>query len=185
MELKEKTELSSRTLAKHLNHMTNIQIIERKEDIESRKYPVPVFYKATPELTTYINATMAREEFLNELEPCLNECKDPLFLLDGIHAFSQLGFIDLLTQIQQSNTATNDEINFFAEIFLWANYKQFIHKLIDASRKIINDLNITQLKKEQAKRQIIIYGTILKSYEKMEQKNAATKNKSTIENNKN
>ena len=176
MELKEKTKLSSRTLAKHLNHMTNIQIIERKEDIKSRKYPVPVLYKATPELTTYIKASMTREKFADEMEPCLNESKDPLFLLDAIHAASQLGFITLLTHIQQNNIITDEQINFFAECFLWANYKQFTHKLINASRKIINDLNITQLKIEQSKRQIIIHKTILKAYEKMEQKDVPSKN---------
>ena len=168
MELKEKTELSSRTLAKHLNHMTNIQIIERKEDIESRKYPVPVLYKAIPELTTYIKASISREEITNMVEPALNECKDPLFLLDGIHATSQIYFLELLKQIQQNNINTNEQINFFAECFLWANYKQFTHKLINASRKIINDLNITQLLIDQAKRQITTYEEALKIYEKME-----------------
>jgi len=166
MELKQKTELSSRTLTKHLDYMKKTQIIERKEDIESKKYPVPVLYKATPELTTYIKASIAREKFANGLEPALNDCKDPLFLLDGIHAASQLGFIDLLTHIQQNNIDTDDKINFFLECFLWANYEQFTHKLIDASRKIINDLNITQLRIDQAKRMITIYKTILKNYEK-------------------
>jgi len=143
--------------------MTNIQIIERKRDIESRKYPVPVLYRATPELTTYVKARIAREEFASGLEPALNESKDPLLLLDAIHAFSQLGFMDLLTQIQQNNIVTKEQINFFAECFLWANYKQFTHKLIDASRKIINDLNITQLSIDQAKRMHAIYETILKT----------------------
>jgi len=170
MELKEKTKLSSRTLAKHLNHMTNIQILERKTDVESKKYPVPVLYKATPELTTYIKASITREYFSNNLETCLHESKDPLFLLDTIHIFSQIGFIELLTQIQQNKIVTNEEINFFAECFLWANYKQFTSKLIEASRKIINDVNITQLLINQAKRQITVFQTVLKIYEKINQK---------------
>ena len=167
MELKEETKLSSRTLAKHLNHMTNIQTIEKKEDFESGKYPYPVFYKATPELKIFVNATITRKKVLNGLEPAVNQSKDPLIVLDGIHAFSQLGFLDLLTYIQQNNIETNEPaINFFAEIAIWGYYKQFIHKLIYASRKIINDLNITQLRIDQAKRMIIIYKTILKNYEK-------------------
>ena len=170
MELKERTGLSSRTLAKHLNHMTNIQIMERKRDIESGKYPVPVLYKATPELTTYVKASMARKEIAKGLEPALNESKDPLLLLDVIHVSSQLYFIELLTQIQQNNIVTNEQINFFAECFLWANYKQFTYKLIQASRKIINDLNITQLLIDQAERQITIYERALKIYEETEQK---------------
>jgi len=169
MELKEKTKLSSRTLAKHLNQMTNIQIVEKKSDVESGKYPVPVLYKATPELTTYVKASITREEFANDLESLLDESKDPLILLDAIHDSSQLGFIELLTQIQQNKIVTIEQINFFAECFIWANYIQFTSKLIEASRKIIYDLNITQLLINQAKRQIIIYETVLKIYEKMEQ----------------
>lgn len=171
MELKEKTKLSSRTLAKHLNHMTNLQTIEKRTDVESGKYPVPVLYKATPELTTYIEASITREEIANELEPALNESKDPLMLLEAIHAFSQIYFIELLTQIQQNEIVTNEQISFFTECFLWADYKQYTSKLIEASRKIINDLNFTQLLINQAKRQIRIHETALRIYEKTEQKN--------------
>jgi len=162
MELKEKTKLSSRTLAKHLNHMTNIQIIERKADIESGKYPVPVLYKTTPKVTAYINASIIREEIVNELEPTLNETKDPLVLLDAIHAYSLLNFVELLKFIQQNKSVTDKTINFLAECFLWANYKQFTYKLIQASRKIINDLNITQLMRNQPKRQTKGYEHVLK-----------------------
>jgi hypothetical protein len=173
MELKQKTKVSSRTLAKNLNQWVKIQVIERKVDVQSGKYPYPVLYKATPELTTYINACIVREKIANDLEPAINETKDPLCLLDTIHAFSQVGFLQLLTYIQKNNIQTHEfAINIFAEFAIWRYYKQFIHKLIDASRKIINDLNITQLLIEQAKRQITIYEVALKTYEKMEQKNA-------------
>ena len=170
MDLKEKTKLSSRTLAKHLNQMTNLQIIERKTDVESGKYPYPVSYKAEPGLITYVKASITREEVANGLEPALNETKDPLAVLELIHASSQLYFIDLLQRIQQNKNITNEEIYFFAECFLWANYKQYTSKLIEASRKIINDINITQSLINQAKRQIRIWPTILKVYEKLEQR---------------
>jgi len=180
MELKQKTELSSRTLTKHLDHMKNIQIIEKKADIESGEYPYPVFYKATPELKIYVNATITRKKVLNGLEPAVNQSKDPLIVLDGIHAVSQLGFLDLLTYIQQNNIKTNEPaINFFAEIAIWGYYKQYIYKLINASRKIVNDLNITQLLINQAKRQIEIYEKALQIYEKMEQKNAVPSKNAT------
>ena len=170
MELKEKTKLSSRTLAKHLNRMTNLQTVEKKTDIESGKYPVPVLYKSTPELTTYVKTTMARQEFGDQMEDSLNETKDPLFLLDAIQAVSQEGFVGLLRKIQQNIIVTNEEINFFAECFIWANYKQLTSKLIEASRKTINNFNINQLLTEQAKRQITIHEELLKSYEKQKKR---------------
>jgi len=171
MELKEKTQLSSRTLAKHLSQMTNLRYVEKKTDVESGKYPYPVFYKVDPDVNSSIKTNIVREEIANGLEPALNESKDPLFLLDGIHANSQLYFIDLLRRIQQDKNATNEDIYFWAEYFLWSAYKQYTYKLIQASRKIINDLNINQLLINQAKRQIEIFQTALKIYEKTEQKN--------------
>jgi hypothetical protein len=38
--------------------MTNLQIIERKKDVKSEKYPVPVLYRATPELLTYLETNI-------------------------------------------------------------------------------------------------------------------------------
>jgi DNA-binding HxlR family transcriptional regulator len=165
MELKEKTKLSSRTLAKHLNQMTDLQIVEKKTDVESGKYPVPVLYKAEPELNTYIRASTSREEVVDKLEPALNETKDPLAVLEAIHASSQLYFLELLKRIQQNRNITNEEIWFFAECFLWANYKRYTSKLIEASRKIIDDLNINQSLINQAKRQIRTSEQELRIYE--------------------
>ena len=170
MELIEKTKLSSRTLDKRLKQMINLQIIEKKTDVESGKYPVPVLYKAKPNLITYVKASIARQEVIDNMDLMLNETKDPLFLLDAIHIFSQEGFINILQRIQQHKNITNEEIYFFAEIFLWANYKQFTYKLIQASRKIINNLNINQLLMNQAKRLTEIYATLLKHHEEIEKK---------------
>ena len=48
IDLKEKSKLSPRTLAKHLNRMVKIQIIERKTDIEGGKYPFSFYIKPYP-----------------------------------------------------------------------------------------------------------------------------------------
>lgn len=166
MELKEKTKLSSRTLAKNLNEMTNLRIIEKKTDVESGKYPVPVLYKVEPRVKTYIEAMLTREELVNQLEPALNETKDPLILLEAIHEWSQASFLRLLGRIQENKNITKEEIQFFEECFLWTYYERWTSKLIEASRKIINDINIAQLLINQAKRQITISVEALKIYEK-------------------
>lgn len=170
MELKEKTKLSSRTLAKHLSQMTKIRIIEKKT-VKNGEYPFPVLYKAESDLVVYVRANITRIWFANQIEAMLDETKDPLLILETIHAISQEGFIELLKIIQQDKSITNEKIYFFGECFLWTNYKKFISKLIEASRKIINNLNITQLLINQAKRQIKIYETILPIYEKTEKTN--------------
>jgi hypothetical protein len=170
MELKEKTKLSSRTLDKHLDKMIDLQIIERKKDAESGNYPYPVYFKARPELVTYIKATTSRQELADGLEPALLETRDPLRILELIHAGSQVYFIELLTRIQQNRNITNEEIYFFGECFLWTNYKQYMSKLIEASRKIIDDVNIKQCLINQAKREIRVSTKTLEIYERAQEK---------------
>lgn len=184
MELKERTKLSSRTLAKHLDKMTHLQSIEKKIDVESGNYPYPVYYKAEPELVTYIKANISRQEIANQLEPALNESKDPLVLLDAIHEISQAYFIELLTRIQENKNITNEEINFFGECFLWTNYKQYTSKLIEASRKITGDVNILQCLINQAEREIRTSEKALEIYHKMEQQKNNTQQPRATQNSK-
>jgi DNA-binding HxlR family transcriptional regulator len=157
MELKEKTRLSSRTLAKRLNEMTELQIIEKQTDIESKKYPVPVLYKATPTILMYTTARIARDEIANRIEPALDQSKDPLAVLEAIHTSSKLYFLDLLTIIKENKKITDKQIHFYEECFLWTPYKQYTSRLIQASRKIIDDLNIEQSLINQAKRHMRVF----------------------------
>jgi hypothetical protein len=142
-------------------------MIEKKEDVKNGRYTV--LFKAIPQLVTEIKASVSRQELVNGLEPALDESKDPLVILDMIHAVSQVYFIGLLEEIQQNKNISTEKINFFEECFLWPNYKQYTSKLIEASRKIINDLNITQLLINQAKRQIRTAKEELKIYERIKQ----------------
>jgi len=169
MELKEKTRLSSRTLTKHLNWMKEHQLIKKKADTESGKYPIPVYYKATAALLTYIRASIQRQETIKRLEESLDYSKDPLLILEIIHVSSQLYFLDILRLIQNNENITNEEINFHANCFLWENYKQYTSKLIYASRKIIKTINIDQLESIQTKRQIEITAIVLKNLTETEQ----------------
>jgi DNA-binding HxlR family transcriptional regulator len=164
MELKEKTKLSPRTLAKHLIQMTKLQMIEKKTDAESGKYPVPVLYKAQPELVDYIKSSMLREEYSDNVEAMLKECNDPLWMLDDIHFFSQITFTNILKEIQEKKNITWDEILYLEEAFLWANYRHFTMALIAATAKIIRDIDIDQLWVTQAKRQKEISELLLKAY---------------------
>ena len=150
MELEEKTKLSSRTLAKHLNEMTEIQAIERKTDVESGKYPVPVLYRTTPELQEFINANKLRTMVTDGIEPMLDETKDPLFVLDIFHITNQTFFLLLLEKIQKGDITTREKINFLGKYYIWENCREWIPKLIEASCKIINEIDFIQLLKRQA-----------------------------------
>lgn len=164
MELKEKTKLSSRTLSKHLSRMTNLRAAERKTDTESGEYPIPVLYKATPEFITHIVSSKGRKEIIDTIEPALTESKDPLAILDGIHASSEAYFVTLLREIQNNKITTGQAINYYAECFLWANYRHLTSKLIEESRKIINEIDINKLQMDHIKRQIRVNTALLKIY---------------------
>ena len=41
------------------------------------------------------------------------KAKDPLFILDAIHGFSQAGFVQLLKEIQEGDEFLNNKLYFF------------------------------------------------------------------------
>lgn len=147
--------------------MIKLQLIEKKVDSESGKYPVPVLYKAQPELLTYIKSSMMREEFSDNLEAMLKESKDPLMILDMIHDVSQLNFIKILGQIQEDKSMTWEELIFLEELFLWENYRHFTLNLIAATGKIIDEIDIDKLLVSQAKRRKEILEMLIKRYEEL------------------
>jgi DNA-binding transcriptional regulator GbsR (MarR family) len=165
MELIRETKLSSRTLSKHLDELTNGQFIEKKSDIINGKHAV--FFKAKPDFITFIKLQMLKAKEISSLEPALNRTNDPLRILDLIHFRSQTYFLDLLTQIQQNKNITSEEINLRAEYFLWSTYRESTSQLIEASCKIIDRIDITQLLINQAKRQRKDPKKVLKQYEKI------------------
>ena len=169
-DIREKTELSSRTLDKHLKRLVKIPVVERKEDVESGKYPVPVLYRIISPFDTYVKTKLSRELFADHIEEMLDEAKDPLLILDAIHGLSQAGFVQLLEEIQDGDEITNNELYFFGECFLWGYYKIVIARLMGESRKMKNELNVLQLLIKQAERQIEIHTKTLQIYKEMEKK---------------
>jgi hypothetical protein len=168
MELKKATGLSSRTLAKHLEKVTKLMYVERKEDVKSGQYPVPVFYKANDQfLNDYIKPNQMRKKFSDDIYKMLDESKDPLMILDMIHDFSILDFIKILKEIQIKKKISWEEIDFLEEAFLWYNYKYFTMYLIAATRKIIDKIDIDQLLISQAKRQKEIWNMVMKRYREL------------------
>jgi hypothetical protein len=164
MELKETTKLSSRTLDKHLDKMIKLQMIEKKKDVESGKYPVPVFFKATPELTEYIRTTLFVEESRQRIEPALMETKDPLMVLEVIHHGSQLGLIKILTELKNRKNMTYSELYYLEELFMVMPYNFFVHSLLEASRKILDEVDFDQLILRQIKRQKEIAEMLFKQF---------------------
>jgi hypothetical protein len=165
MDLIRGTKLSSRTLSKHLDIWTKGQFVEKKSDIINGKHAV--LFKAKPDFVTYIKTKMLEAKEISTMEPALSRTKDPLRILDMFHFRSQVYFLDLLTYIQQHKNITHEEIYLRADYFLWSIYKESTLRLIEASRKITDQIDITQLLVNQAKRQRKDPKKVLKLYEEI------------------
>jgi len=165
-ELKEKTELSSRTLNKHLGQLQAQKLIQRIEDDKSGKYPHPVYYKAEPDLLTYSSARIMTDEVIQDIEPALRECKDPLFLLDAFHAGNSEFLLSILSQLKGMEDIFDYDWDWRLELFVWQPYRAFTRKLVLATKKIMLDIDTKQLLIEQAKRNKMIAQIMLERLEK-------------------
>jgi hypothetical protein len=129
-------------------------LIERKEDTEKGKYAV--LYKAIPELLTLIRVRRLTKETNQALEQLLVETKDPLFILDTIHLFSQLGVLTVLKSLsllkKRNRNISYELVEFFEETLIWYPYKSLTLNLITSSMKTIDDIDMKQLLTSQAER---------------------------------
>jgi hypothetical protein len=83
----------------------------------------------------------------------LQETKNPLVILDLIHLWSQENFLLILRQIKNKKINSNN-LYFIENFYLWDYYQFFTMKLIAATAKIIDEIDIdriaSSLIKEQA-----------------------------------
>jgi DNA-binding HxlR family transcriptional regulator len=101
-EIKEATGLSSATLSKHLEELTN-GIVEKKLDLESKQYPYPVLYRLNPNLQKTVD--IWRNFLLSHVEKSGNfwlKTDKPEKPFQSLANLTILAFIDLLKQEQSS-----------------------------------------------------------------------------------
>jgi hypothetical protein len=162
-ELKETTKLSSHTLVKHLNTLNkDLNLLERREDKESGKYPIPVYYKATPELLCcFILPNSEREMLIKNNRKWLEETNDPLEPMGLIHFSSLNLFISIIDFLQTRQEVNWEQIELLEETWLYQNYKILTHDLIAECYKIREKIDLNKLLL-QAKRQVTIWENIVK-----------------------
>ena len=117
-EIKEETKLSSRNLTENLKKSEKAEIIDRKVDKESGKYPVPVLYKAKPFLLTYIKNIARWQKYTEQLDFLLKESKDPLLVLE-MQTMRQIHCVQFLEEIKRRTK--HKEWNEVADVFLSGN----------------------------------------------------------------
>jgi predicted transcriptional regulator len=168
MELKKTTQLSSRTLAKHLENLMTLKLIERKEDTTSGEYPIPVFYKAIDQfLHDFLMPNKMRQLFKDKVSEMLEETNDPLIVLEMIQQFAQVDFIRILEEIKNNKKMSGEELVYLYDAFLLGNFQSFSLALTVATYKMIDKIDINKMLFAQAKRQQEIWRKTMKRYEEL------------------
>jgi DNA-binding transcriptional ArsR family regulator len=161
-ELAEKTGISSATLSKHLKNLRKLKLAQLKVDYESGKYPEPHYYKAEPELVTYSEAKIRTLELSEHIEPSLLESRDPLMLLEIIHLSSEANLELLLRQMKEEKNLSESKMSFLAELFVWEPFIVLSWKLLESTRKIVDEIDFTKLQKDQVKRMKLVTDATIK-----------------------
>jgi len=147
-ELKEKTKLNSPTLTKHLKRLTEVKLLKKKIDIESGKYPYPVYYSANPAITPVLTVMLLTEHEMQEIEKIiLDPKKTPLDVLDQINMKNNALILLALKQYKKNKDVPQEFMNFVLEITVWHPYKVLTSHLVEASKKIIENIDIDELQK--------------------------------------
>jgi DNA-binding transcriptional ArsR family regulator len=151
MELKKETDLSQRTLSKHLDELEKENWIERKEDRISGLYPYPVLYRANSNGAVF--GLFIKMVFDNEkrIEAYLKEGKDPIELFQEFQSMNVYFFTLILEQIQNSDFKVLEPIDLVLEFSILGPYEFYTKSLIEAFTKSVQfgaRYDINQLRKK-------------------------------------
>lgn len=143
--IKEEAHLSAPILAKHLKELR--RFIEKKEGEEDNR---ETYYKANPTLMSaffQMNLTNAEWE---DIEEQFLKSKDLSFALEQLNITSNLNIIMALVNIKSKNfdIGNPEVVQLFFETFVFSPYEVLVSRLVNASRKVIDGIDLNQIMKE-------------------------------------
>jgi DNA-binding HxlR family transcriptional regulator len=149
-ELKEKTRLSDATLSKQLKQLKEMNLIERKLDTESRKYPPPVYYRLNP---VYANAFRGSGAFIDkhkkrdieqEIKAKLSTA-NPLLILKDINDYSNLALLGILLYLKENRNVDEKITQYLLELLVWNPYRSYTQALVEKTLPRLDTIDIRQL----------------------------------------
>lgn len=147
-ELKKETQLNSPTLSKHLKRLTQTKLIERKMNRDNGKYPPPVYYTAKPPALLQLKIISMAEQEMQEIEKIISDPKKtPLDVLDQINMKNNALILWALAQCKENKDIPKEFVVFVLEIAVWDPYMVLTSHLVEASKKIIENVDIGELQK--------------------------------------
>jgi len=148
-ELKQLTKLNSPTLSKHLERLKKTKVLKRKMDIESGKYPYPVYYSINPNVMPILRIMLMTEQEMHEIEQIvLDPEKTPLDVLDQINTKNNALILSVLKQCKDNKDTSQELVNFVLELTVWHPYRVLTTHLVESSRKTIDNIDIENLQEQ-------------------------------------
>lgn len=153
-EIKEKTKLSNPTLSKHLKELK--PLLEKKTD--KTTYPPLVYYKINEIFALELARSLTIEVCWKEIGEKFLKTKDLSSTLDDINAITNQFLVNTIFAIKYNKKLREDPevTHLYLEMVVWESYKTLTWNLIDATRKIVDDIDFEQLAKNVKKKAEVI-----------------------------
>jgi hypothetical protein len=91
-------------------------------------------------LLTWIDAQVSMDNFSEQIEPALLETKNQLAVLNLINLECQ-GILEFtIFKLKQDKSTPDHKLKFLLELFVWEPYRAHTWKLIEATKKHIDEL---------------------------------------------
>jgi len=163
-EIKKETKLSPPTLSKRLKELVEVRLVNKKVDTKSGRYPYPVYYTATEELSDFAKTAMFIDEASARIEEAISADKQPLLLLDGLHMANTANMVMILRELKKDKSRLRPDMIFNWELWTLEPYRALSLKIIEASAKEINEIDIDQIQKTQFEAWKYVSTEILKNW---------------------
>jgi hypothetical protein len=147
-EIKKETKLNSPTLAKHLKRLKEVKVLKKRIDTKSGKYPYPVYYNVNPAFLPQLTIILMTEREMHEIEKIISDPKKtPLDVLDQINIRNNALILFALKQYKENKNVPQGVTNFVLEIAVWHPYRVLTAHLVEATKKIVENIDIEELQK--------------------------------------
>jgi DNA-binding HxlR family transcriptional regulator len=165
-EIKKATKLSPPTLSKRLKELVEVGLVNKKVDTKSGKYPYPVYYTATGELSDFAKTAMFVEEASAGIEEAISAEKQPLLLLDALHMANTVEMVMILKELKKDKSRLRPDMIFNWQLWALEPYRALSLKIIEASAKVIEKIDIDQIQKTQLEAWKYVGTKALKNWKK-------------------
>ena len=145
-DIKKETGLADPTVTKYLNQFKTQELIQKRVDTKSGKYPYPAYYKIKPITKAVLEVISTTKQEKHEIEQIiLDPKKTPLDVLDQINIKNNASILLTLKLLKENKDISPELLNLILRLFVWQPYVTLTSFLIEKSKKIIDKIDVESL----------------------------------------